>query len=446
MKTAVLVAPYFAPSTMPPALRMQLFARHLPEFGWHPIVLTVEPQLVEGPSDPESEKLLPKDLEIVRTGALPVGVTRRLGFSDLGLRSLPYLWSGIARLCKRRRPDLLFFSAPPNPTMTLGRMAFHRFHIPYVVDYQDPWVVEDYWKMPKSQRPPKWAMSYALSRVLEPFSLKHVSHITGVSKGTTDSVISRFSGMTEGDATEIPFGADGSEFEYLRSHPRGNCIFDRGDGLFHVSYAGVVIPAMFQTLRAIFRAVRQGLDRDGALFERLRIHFVGTTYASTGKLPFQVLPLAEEAGLQNIVTEHPARIDYLDALQVMLDSGALLLVGSDAPHYTASKVFPSILSERPILALFHRKSSIVKILQDTQAGAVFCFDEHSAPANQTDAIYEHLHQILSQPAPRPGTDWNALEGYTARTMTGRLAGVFEGALAAQPALAIDQPIRRQHEI
>src|SRR5271166_5236054 len=122
MRTAVLLAPYFAPSSMPPALRMGLFARHLPEFGWHPIVLTTEAGFLEGPMDPVNQRLLPEGMEIIRTRALQPAITRRIGFSDLGIRGLPYLWSALASLCQRQRPDAVFISVPPNPTRTLGSL------------------------------------------------------------------------------------------------------------------------------------------------------------------------------------------------------------------------------------------------------------------------------------------------------------------------------------
>ena len=243
-------------------------------------------------------------------------------------------------------------------------------------------------------------------------------------------MIARYGQLTEEDATEIPFGAEPAEFDYLRANPRPNPIFARTDGLFHLSYVGVCIPAMHETVKAVFRAVRLGLDREPELFAPVRIHFIGTTYASGSGQP-QVLPLAAEAGLVDVVTEHPERIGYLDALQVLLDSDGLLLFGSNAPHYTASKVFPSILSRRPILAVFHKSSSVVKILRDTRAGAVACFDEEHPPSTRIETIYDHLASMVAPSRMEPATDWNAMEQYTARAMTGRLARVLDRATTAR---------------
>jgi len=189
VKRVVIIGSDFSPSSLPPATRVRFFAKHLPEFGWEPIVLTTKPEYYDWKTDPENERLLPESLRVVRTDAWRSAWTRRIGIGDVGMRSLWYHWQALKRLCGESRIDLIFVPVPPSVPMVLGRLAYWKFGIPYVVDYIDPWVTEYYWKLPKDERPPKWPIAYAMSRVLEPFALKNVSHITGVSKGTTDSVI-----------------------------------------------------------------------------------------------------------------------------------------------------------------------------------------------------------------------------------------------------------------
>src|SRR5262249_13534336 len=91
-KTVLIVGPDFTPSSYPPALRARFFAQHLPEFGWNPIVLSTDPRHYEWTVDPENEQLLDPSLEVIRTGALPLKWTRKLGFGDLGLRTLWHHW------------------------------------------------------------------------------------------------------------------------------------------------------------------------------------------------------------------------------------------------------------------------------------------------------------------------------------------------------------------
>jgi len=426
MKRVAIIAPDFTPSSLPPATRVRFFASHLPDFGWEPIVITTKPELYEAPVDPENERLLPPSLEVIRTGAFSARWTRKIGIGDIGMRSLWQHWRALKRLCKEGKIDLVFIPVPPSVPMVLGRLARMRFGIPYVVDYIDPWVSDYYRKLPKDKRPPKWRFADWLARTVEPFTLRHVSHITGVSKGTTDSVVSRYSWLSPGDATEIPYGAEASDFEYVRTHQRADRIFDRADGLFHMSYVGACPPAMDGTLRALFAGVRLGLDRAPERFQRLRLHFVGTSYAANGSSRQSVTALAREAGIEKCVDERPARIAYLDSLQLMIDSQALVLVGSDEPHYTASKVFPYILAKRPLLAILHEASSAVSILREAKLGALVTFNGNRQRTDETEKIFEAVNEILSLPNARPPlTDWQGLDCYTTRAMTARLAEVFD---------------------
>jgi hypothetical protein len=425
VKTVLIIGPDFAPSSLPPATRIRFFASHLAEFGWQPIVLTSKPEFYEWSIDPENERLLPPTIEVIRTKAFSSRWTRKVGIGDIGMRILWHHWQALKRVCRERKVDLIFIPVPPYVPMVLGRLAFHKFRIPYVIDYIDPWVTDYYKKLPRSERPPKWMFADTLSRTLEPISVKRVAHITGVSKGTTDSVVQRYDWLSEANATEIPYGAEAQDFEYVRKTPRQNPIFDRSDGLFHLSSVGACIPGMHEAVRAIFKAVQIGLNRSPEKFKRLRMHFVGTSYAANGHNPKPVMALAHEAGLDQYVDEHPKRIPYLESLQVMLDSDALFLVGTDEPHYTASKIFPYLLAQRPLLAVFHDESSVVQIMNEAQAGEVVTFNSEQSPESQSEQISNVIEHFVSNEF-ESGTRWDAVEPYTTRAMTARLVQAFEG--------------------
>lgn len=167
------------------------------------------------------------------------------------------------------------------------------------------------------------------------------------------------------------------------------------------------------------------------MFGRLRVHMVGTTYSPTPTE--QVLPIAREMGVDGVVTEWPARLAYLDAMQVLLDSDGVVIIGSDAPHYTASKLFPYILSQKPLLAIFHEESSVIGMAGATRAGRVVAYNNTDRPpANGVPEMLAWLHTLLTSPsALLPNTDWSAFEAYTTRAMSKRLAEAFARALAKQ---------------
>jgi len=426
MKTVLIVSADFPPSSYPQALRARFFARHLPDFGWKPIVVTVEPRCYEWSVDPENEKLLPAELEVIRTRAFAARLTRKVGIGDIGLRCLWQQWQAVRRLCSQRRIDLIFIPIPPNASMVVARLAYEEFGIPYVIDYNDPVTTDYYWKLPRSQRPPKYALAYALARVMEPFALRRVAELVSVDTSYTVQAEARYRGLRQLRTTAIPHGGEPADFDYLSLHPRRNICFNKDDGFLHISYVGVCGVYMIRALQALFRAVNLGLERHPDLFQRVRMHFVGTTYAHNGAGQYQVLPIAKSEGVESLVDEHPARVSYLDAIQILLDSQALLMLGSESAHYTASKVFPYILAQRPILAVFHKASSAVTILQETQAGEVVTFSDSRALEARIPELTSHLERMLRLPREfRPATQWATFERYSARSMTGRLAKVFD---------------------
>ena len=85
------------------------------------------------------------------------------------------------------------------------------------------------------------------------------------------------------------------------------------------------------TLREVFAALAAARRRDPNV-ARLRLHFFGTSNLRTADASPRVMPIAREYGLDEFVTEQPARLDYFDALGVLVESDAVLVLGSSHRH------------------------------------------------------------------------------------------------------------------
>ena len=96
MRRVLMVSPHFPPDSSAAAHRVRLLAPHLPEAGWKPTVVTIDPSGYEGRLDPELESLVPQTVDVVRTPAWPARWTRRVGLGDLGLRA----FAGLRRVCR----------------------------------------------------------------------------------------------------------------------------------------------------------------------------------------------------------------------------------------------------------------------------------------------------------------------------------------------------------
>src|SRR5215813_15160954 len=84
-RRALIVSPYFPPSTLAGVHRARHLAKHLPQAGWTPIVLCVDESLHEERLDHGLARLVPANLEIVKAKGLSARWTRRGGIGDISL-------------------------------------------------------------------------------------------------------------------------------------------------------------------------------------------------------------------------------------------------------------------------------------------------------------------------------------------------------------------------
>jgi hypothetical protein len=133
------------------------------------------------------------------------------------------------------------------------------------------------------------------------------------------------------------------------------------------------------------------------------------------------------------VTEVPGRLDYLEALSVLTDASAILLVGSSEPHYTASKLYPALLAERPILALFHEASSVVSILRSIAAEPtvrVVTYGDRGTLEGRVGDVACHLRALAARSSyNRADVALERAGDFSARGLGRRLAALFDQVVA-----------------
>ena len=403
--------------------RARMAAPYLRDFGWEPLILKVDPAEQEGIMDPVLCKTVPESVRTWQAQCLPLSIMRWVGIRNVGLRSFFHLARLGSRIIRDEQPDAVFFSTTMFPLFTLGRYWNLRWGIPCILDYQDPWSIP---RQARAMVGAGWKrrMAAVVAGILEPIALRCVSHAVSVSPAYPLALRERYSWL-QADFTVLPFGAPEADFEFLKKNPVRQNAFGVNDGKRHWVYVGVVIPGMTTAIRAILQSVRKLLLASPGLRSSLRLHFLGTCYAPAGRSNRIVEPIAKQEGLEDIVDEVTRRLPYFEALQCLLDAEALLVPGSDDPGYTASKVYPYILARKPLLAVFHEGSSVIRVLRETQAGTVIAFRTGEAQ----DAIGERILAAgWLQGPPRPETNWAAFEPYTARAMTRKMCEVFDGAV------------------
>lgn len=340
-----------------------MLAPLLGEYGWKTEVLAVDPRHLAVPVDSWLADGV-NSVPVHRAQALALKWSRIPGLGTLTYRAKSYLKKLGNELLVRGSFDAVYFSTTSFGLTTLGPYWKKRYGVPYVVDYQDPWIT-DYYRLHPMVRPPGGRLKYGIvdwiSHRQEPSVLRVCSGITSVSPDYPRQLEERYP-FFHAPNIVLPFPGSQRDFERINSERVTQDVFDRNDGNCHWVCMGVSGPIMFKVLGALFRSLATAQEKD-SLPRNLKLHFVGTSYAPPGKGVPVVAPLAKQFGLQDIVHEQTDRVPYSTALKCLLDSSAIIATGSNDATYNASKLLPYILAEKPFLAVFHKDSPASSLLR-----------------------------------------------------------------------------------
>ena len=128
--------------------------------------------------------------------------------------------------------------------------------------------------------------------------------------------------------------------------------------------------------------------------------------------------------MQDIVFEKRERIPYLEVLNNLSSATGILAIGSTEMHYTASKIFQSILSKKPVFTVFHHQSTVINILKETNAGTYLVkYVEEEKEVDFELRLRQMFQSFLIE-----GNGWNPIlekmQKYSARSSAGSLTGVL----------------------
>ncbi len=429
----LIVSPHWPPVNAPDMQRARLALTHLRGHGWEPVVLAVEPAMVEGAVlDPLLEESYPADVRVVRVRGIPVRFTRWAGVGALWWRCGGAVRRAGDALLAEGGFGLVFFSTTQFDAFALGPRWRARFGVPYVLDYQDPWI-NDYYRRTGTPPPGGWLkfnLSQWLARRREPAAVRGAAAIIAVSDAYGKGLARTYPWFDARTVKLLPFGAADSDFAVAARHRPAKPLVDFDDGNFYHIYAGRCGPDMSFSMSVIFRAFKFYLQSHPAEAARVRFHFIGTDYAPPPLGREWAMPIARAEGIENHVREHCYRVPYFDALHYLQKADALLAVGSNDPTYSASKIFPYILARRPMLVVFHEQSPVLAFARQAGVGMRLSF---SGPGDINHLAAEvHRHWFVDGGRNRYAPfDAAAFAPFTASNLTARLAKIFDGAAATR---------------
>ncbi|MBC2844488.1 hypothetical protein [Winogradskyella flava] len=378
MKTVLIIYPHWVPANLAGVQRPRLIGNYLKQFGWKPLLLTAHSKYYEERLDPLMEKTVSKDIEVVYTKAYKVTRPRIIG--DIGLRAFPFLKESALNLCRERDIDFIWIPIPSFYTAILGRVLHEKTKIPYGIDYIDPWVRDI-----TNQNNLRAKLSQIVAKLLEPYAVKKAALISGVSTPYYQPVLDR-NFKKEPVHVGMPYGFDPNDHKIKLSdisYP-----WESTKSIKPWIYAGAFLPNSHLFVKAFFTTIAE-LKKESKWDPRIKLYFIGT-----GPYPAKrITAYASDFGISDIVHENRERFPFLHVLNFLSKADRVMLFGSTEKHYTASKTFQCLLSERPLLTMLHEESSAVEIIKKSNA------EKFLMPYSDDDSetvIIKKLKPILEQ--------------------------------------------------
>ncbi len=403
--------------------RVRMSLPYFKQFGWEPSVVTVDARFSEMVKDKLLTESIPVDCKVYEISALPKKYTSKIGFGSLGFRAMWQYRQSVSKILAKEKFDLVYFSTTQFPVCVLGPYWKRKFKVPYVIDMQDPWYSNFY--DDKNEKPPKYGLVYRLHKIMEAKAMKQVSGLISVSKYYIDDLKNRYSALDDTPSAVITFGVFADDLKIALKN-QNKFVPLLQPAFVNVVYIGRGGADMHKAIAPVFETLKKGLADQPKLFSRLKFWFFGTSYAPTGQAVPTVTPLAAQYGVEDHMVEITGRISYYHALLTMQQADALFIPGSEDPKYTASKIYPCLLTKRPLLAIFNEKSSAVEVLNEcAENAAVLTFPE--GKIDLTGALYPLFENWakgnLTEVELTAGFDQ-----YSAETLTGEQALLFNKAI------------------
>ena len=381
IRRVLIVSPSFPPINAPDMQRVRMSLPYYRENGWEPIVLAVDPASHSGIQEVELLATVPADIVIHRCRAFSAKWSRRFGVGNLGLRSWLQLFFAGRRIIKRENIDLVFFSNTQFVTFTLGRIWRRLYGVRYVIDLQDPWRTDYYRGARKKDRPGGWKYAFATMQagILEGWSFKRMSGLISVSQHYLESLRHSYPWFSAVPTDVIGFGASETDLTVAAKKTSGSSLHTVAT--VRIVYTGVAGSVMQPALTVLFDGLHAFRLRNPTT-NRLRFDFLGTSYAAANTARPSVSPVAYQFATDDLVSETPVRLGHIEALREQSAADALLLLGTDDPAYSPSKLYPYYLSGRPLLAIVAKGSYLEQLLRELSCAAIVTFDP-SGPNEQT---------------------------------------------------------------
>ncbi len=432
MKKVLIVTYYFPPSGGPGVQRVLKFVKYLPEFGWQPVVLTVQ----DGDYPARDESLLaeipqhaivyrtkifepyrlyrkltgkaantPVDVENIPQGGKKKSLTESLAefvrstffIPDARIGWYPYAVPQGLKIIKEQNIEAIYSSSPPYTTSVIARKLHRATRIPWVAGFRDPWTGF-------LSTPDRWFIPRAIDERLERAVFNDANAIEAAWRGILKDVTGKVPGIDQKKLVYHPNGFDREDYPTLKL---------KKNKRFTVTYTGSMYGK--RNPRTFLQAV-EGLVSDGKVDPRkIHLKFIG-------RFGSEVREMLARSSIHDSI-EVFSYLPHSESVEALLRSDALLLIVDEADgsdEIVPGKVFEYIGAQRPIIGLAP-EGAIAGLMRETRSGLVAA--NQDIPAIQAAFIECYANFLYHKP--NFEQDREAVKQYDRREITRQLAALLD---------------------
>jgi glycosyltransferase involved in cell wall biosynthesis len=411
MKRALMIAYHFPPFAISSGIQRTLrFVQHLPEFGWEPLVLTVQPRAYERTSE-DLVGEVPSDLRIERTFALDTARHLSIAGRYPEVLARPDRWTtwrfsavrtGM-RLVREWQPDVIWSTYPIATAHVIGNALQRRSGLPWIADFRDPMAQDGYPVEPETWRSFK---------KIESGAVRSARFSTFTTPGAARVYRERYPDAAE-RITVLENGFDEESFAELQTCAVSSSL---NPGAVTLLHSGIVYPSERDPTQ-FFAAIRR-LAKAGAVSpESVRIRFRAAVHDGF------LQRLAERFGVQPYIELLPP-LPYREALlEMMRADGLLVFQASNCNEQIPAKIYEYLRCGRPILGLTDHRGDTAGVLQGAGLDTIASLDSAEEIFNVLGVF---ITAVRTRRAPLPKRD--AVVKASRRHRTENLARLLDWSL------------------
>jgi len=382
MKKVLIITYYWPPSGGAGVQRWLKFAKYLPEFGWQPIILTVDPKYASYPQRDESllaevdsncmifttksfelynlYKFISGKKEVPYGGFAnesKEGIFQKVSKFLRGNFLLPdprkgwnkYAYKKASELIREYHIETVVTTSPPHSTQLIGLKLKRNLQINWIADLRDPWTDIYYYNQFKHT-----VLARKTDQNYERKVVENADLLITVSEDVKRIFVEKSNLGIASKTVVIPNGFDEDDFKHANFPAETRKV---------ITYSGTISEAY--PLESLLQALCLLSDD---LKSQLIMRFVG-------KVPASIVDQFRSAGLEIELTgyvDHPKSIEYL------FRSDLLLLVIPKVKNnkgILTGKFFEYLASQKPVLAIGPTDGDLAKIIQETKCGMLFDYDD-----------------------------------------------------------------------